>query len=693
MRCIAAALLFCSAVLAAPPFLTELQPRGTQKGKTVTLTVAGRNLSEGAKVITTLPASFTPLTASARGLPFLVELKPDTPGGVYPIRVQTPGGMSNILLFTVGDFSEIDEVEITAHANDTIATAQPVKSTPITINGTLTGADRDDFRVTAKAGERLVFEAEARRCGSAIDPVLTLFDQTGKQLARNEDAPGIGVDARIDYTFPHEGEYVIEINDARFSKQDQNFYRLKIGNYSYPESVFPLGGRHGETLQVEFTGKGALVRSSIRLPEHGDFTSVSMPGSPTLPFRLALSDYPELRAPVEGSLPVPAVVNGRIAKPGQVDRFTLQVKPGDSLLFELQSRELATSALDGLIAVFNGKGKKLASAGDIPPPVDVFSLQTGNRTSNDPFLNFRVPEGVEDIVVTVEDIAQRGGANFGYRLTARKQAEDFLLTTSPAYINVPRGGTVQVAVNADRRGYDGPIQASIPDLPKGWIAEGGYIAAETLDSTGQRSFSRRAVMTVTASKDAETPLKDLVVIGEAKLADGSVLKRCAAGMGTVVDVAGGTGLPDAASTDRQKSFTAQWLGLAMPTALAPEPSAVIEVRSIGRTPMEQGDAYNFEWTIVAKDKTLAMPASVNADAPGVRDIRIINMKPSAKGAASGTFTVTTTKATTAAKYDLVVSANLMVDGQRETITSRAIPFEVVEGGTNENAAKTSAGNR
>jgi hypothetical protein len=165
-------------------------------------------------------------------------------------------------------------------------------------------------------------------------------------------------------------------------------------------------------------------------------------------------------------------------------------------------------------------------------------------------------------------------------------------------------------------------------------------------------------------------------------------------MGAIVDVAGGTGLPDPASSDRQKSFTAAWLGMRVPAALSPQPAATIEVRSIGRTPMEEGDAYNFEWKIVAIDgnaKSLPMPASVNADAPGVRDTRIINMKPAAKGAATGTFTVTTTKATTAAKYDLVVSANLMVEGQRETIVSRAIPFEVVEGGTSE--SETSAGSR
>jgi hypothetical protein len=82
MKSILVGLVMCQALIAASPVLTELQPRGAQKGKTLTLTLAGRNLSEGATVITTLAASFTPLTANAKGLPFLVELKPDTPRGV-----------------------------------------------------------------------------------------------------------------------------------------------------------------------------------------------------------------------------------------------------------------------------------------------------------------------------------------------------------------------------------------------------------------------------------------------------------------------------------------------------------------------------------------------------------------------------------------------------------------------------------
>ncbi len=682
-------ILACQTAFAAGPVLTELQPRGAQQGKTFTLTLVGRDLPAGAKLVTTMPAVFTPLTSTSKGLPFLVEPKNDLAVGTYPIRIETAQGISNILLFTVGAFPEIDEEE----KNDSIATAQVIKSTPITINGTLTGADRDFFRVSGKSGEHRVFEVEARRCGSAIDPVIEIYDSKGQFLARDEDAPGIGVDARLDFTFPHEGDYYVEVHDARFSKQEQNFYRLKMGAYPYAESVFPLGGQRGQTVQVEFVSKAGPVKTSVKLPADSNYASVAMPGSPALPFRLAVSDYPEVIAPVEGPLNAPVVVNGRIARAAEVDRYPLHVTPGDSFLFELQSRELETSRLDALITVYDAKGKKLISAGDTPPPVDVFSVNAVGRTSGDPFLNFKVPEDTHEITVAVEDIAQRGGPDFGYRLTIRKQAQDFRLSATPPYVNVPRGGSALIQVNADRRGYDGPIQATIRDLPKGWTVDGGYIAEETMDATNQRSFSRRAVMTLTVAEDAELPKSDLVIVGEGKLADGSVLQRRAMGLGALIDVASGTGLPDAASSDRQKPFTAAWLGMAMPSAIAKEPPAVLEVRSTGHTQMAEGDAYTFAWKVVTKNKMLAMPANVNADAPGVRDLRVIDMKPASKGADNGTFTITTTRATTPAKYDLVIGATLMVDGQRETITSRAIPFEVLKGAGDEGSTKVTSGSR
>src|SRR5713226_1068151 len=87
--------------LSAQPVITDLQPRGAQKGKPFTLTLAGRNLGEGAKIRTTMPASFTLLTpdqpasqplamqAEGRYATFLVEPSADLTVGVYAIRLAT----------------------------------------------------------------------------------------------------------------------------------------------------------------------------------------------------------------------------------------------------------------------------------------------------------------------------------------------------------------------------------------------------------------------------------------------------------------------------------------------------------------------------------------------------------------------------------------------------------------------------
>src|SRR5579863_8660779 len=292
---------------AAAPELTELEPRGAQRGKSFTLTLVGENLTEGAQVLSTLPATFTPLTPPqekmeiGRKLPFLVELKADAAIGVYPIRVQTPDGLSNILLFTVGAFPEVIERESKPdspeHSNDFIETAELIDP-PVTVNGTLNGPDRDCYRIRAKRGERLVLEVEARRAGSAIDPVLRIVDSAGKQIARSEDASGLGMESRIDVTFPRDGDYYAVVHDARFSKQKQNFYRLKVASFPYADGIFPLGWKRGEKIDVEFFGGSlkAPVKAAAdlsALTPKVEFTQVTVPGEPgSLPFVFVVGGLP-----------------------------------------------------------------------------------------------------------------------------------------------------------------------------------------------------------------------------------------------------------------------------------------------------------------------------------------------------------------------------------------------------------------
>src|ERR1035438_5696958 len=105
-------------MLSAQPVITDLQPRGVQKGRPFTLTLVGKNLGDGAKIWSTMPATFTPLAPEKRGpmtegryATFLVEPSNDLAVGVYPIRLETPDGISNIELFAVGAFPEYTEDE------------------------------------------------------------------------------------------------------------------------------------------------------------------------------------------------------------------------------------------------------------------------------------------------------------------------------------------------------------------------------------------------------------------------------------------------------------------------------------------------------------------------------------------------------------------------------------------------------
>lgn len=691
-RCASLLLLLIPAAWAGSPVLTELQPRGAEIGRAFTLIAVGRSLGEGARVASTLPAAFTPMTTPPkpgvmtppdRAASFLVELKSDAKPGVYPIRVETPGGISNVLLFTLGTFPEVAEEESQPYSrpnrNDSIENAESLRAAPVTVNGTLRGAERDVFRISGKAGERRVFEVEARRCGSALDPVLRILDGSGRQLARADDSPGAGLDARIDFTFPADGFYYVEVTDARFSTQKQNFYRLTMGEYNFAEGIFPLGGPRGQQVPVTFSGgrAGAGIKSTVdlrSLDSRAAFALASLPDSPALPMLFAVSDLPEFTAPPAGVVPVPSVVNARLAEPKQVDRYRVKVEPGEKLLFELQARELGTSRLEGVITVHDADGKKLDSAGDKPLPEDVFAVQGTSRTSNDPFLNFTVPAGRREIAVTVEDLALRGGPLYGYRLITRRQAEDFTLSLGSPYLNLPAGGTAMITVGADRRGWDGPIQLTIPNLPKGVKAEGGIIPREYIDANNTRSFNRRGILTLTAEPGVAFAPRELEVWGEATLSDGTVLKRRARGPGLLVEVAGATAQ---GVVDRQRSLTAPWLDLHLPFALAETAQATLEVRLTTIKQMEEGARYEYTYTWKIRGKGVP-PPEVDVDVVGARDIRVIDAKPAADHM-SGTFAATTTKATEPGRYDLYVLGRVKMDDAELPVVSPAIPFEVTGG--------------
>ena len=677
-------LVLAAASLGAQPVITDLQPRGVQKGRPFTLTLTGRNLGEGAKIRSSMPGTFTLLAPEHAGpmeegryATFLVEPAGDLAVGAYPIRVETPDGISNIQLLAVGTFPEYLEDEsrpgALANSNDTIETAQPLPPAPLTLNGALQGPERDVFRIQAKSGEKQVFEVEARRLGSAIDPVLEILDASGKTLARSEDAPLLGLDARVAVTFPREGYYYVVVHDSRYSTQTANFYRLKVGSYPYPQEIFPLGGRRGEVLEASL-GVQKITVDLRKVDKSTRQIFVNLPESPVLPIPFAVGDDPEITALVTDSIAMPVTINGRLSKPGQVDRYKVRVTPGQPLAFRIQARELGTSKLMAVITVLDEKGKMLARSGDEPLADDVYNVNQ-SRTAGDPILRVKAPEGSSSVVVTVEDLALRGGASYAYRLNAESVAQDFRVILNTAYVNVPAGGSAMLPVTVQRQGYDGEVQLRASNAPPGLRVEGGYVVAGAVVKETAQNRNSRGTLILTAEQGIGLAPADLIVEGVGTLPDGSSLVRRAEAPAMLVNVAGAT---EQGSVDRQRPLTAPWLGLDLPVARTKARHATLEVTMLERKRMEEGDQLKFRWKWNRSDASLPLPKNVSAEMVGAADIRVIDMRPDADDRVTGTFLVTTTKLTRPAKYDFYITGKLTADGQQEEIVSRPIAVEVDE---------------
>ena len=672
-------LLVSAPAHSAAPQLSELRPRGAQRGAVFALTLVGTGLSEEAQVLTNLPGTLTRLTPpkdpKRRGLelPLIVELDPNAPVDLYPIRVQTRDGLTNLLFFSVGVFPHVTEED---SDNDSREMAQAVEI-PVTVNGTLDGADRDWYRFHGEAGQRLVFEAEARRAGSGVDPVIRVVDTAGDVIARNDDARGLGVDSRLEITLPQQADYYVEMHDSRFSEQPENFYRLKIGTFTYAEGIFPLGWKRGGEVEVELSGGNLPQRVKVRpdlaaLAETENFTSIPVPGKAgSLPFRFVVSDRAETLEPRGAgvkTLEPSTVMNGRIAEPGEVDRYRLAVSPGEYWQLELTAASLGTSQLYALLTVYDSNGKQLVSAGAAKPEQSPFAVVFSTTTGEDPSLSLTVPEKVHEVLLTVEDLLGRGGGSYSYRLLAKKEEPDFTLRLTTPYVNIPLSGSASVTVVAKRRGYDGPIRLSIPNLPDDLLFDGGNIAVRpNIAGAAQKLSFRKASFTLTPKPGARPRALDLAVWGQGVTESGEIIRRRAGGPGLVTAIEGAN----------QEPFVAPWLNMALPAMVVKEQPAAVEVLTPRYVRLILGMEHDLKWKFVTRQKGIPPPPEIeqsfNPSSFG------LNQTVTEKGLDHGMFTVLTTERTRPTKFDVVLSGEISVDGRKEIVTAPAVTFEVVHG--------------
>ena len=677
-----AAVLGLDVLASAQPILSSMEPRGGQAGSAVRLVLKGERL--GPRATLDLGASpslaATPLAAQAAGgqldtgqLAYLLEIGADAANGVYPLRVETEEGISNALLFSIGAYPSAVEAESQPEgegtANDFRPVAQPLEL-PVTVEGRLQGPERDIFRIRAEKGQSIVGEVAARRIGSAIDPNLELMDAKGLVRARSADSLGLGLDARISYVAAESGDYYLTVRDERYSEQSENFYRLTVGEYRYADTVYPLGWTRNSQVEAEFSG-GNLdepIKAPVDLAAiapNATSAWVPVPGSPSSVSFETSSGPEQMETEAAGVLSDGVVVNGRIGADGELDSYRLKVDDGEEWAFELRSGELQGSELYGVLTISH-KSDTLAVAGRHAGDPNPYVISTTGQTASYPFVNLAVPPGVDELRVSVEDLLGRGGPGFAYRLVARRQGPDFLLTLVEPFRNIPAGGSAVVTVRAERRGYFGPIQLYVEDPPPELNVSGGHIPpASRLNNTFDRFVNGQ--LTLSPDPDAKPRRLNLVIRGRAT-GENTDLDRRAAGPGIVVPVRG----PD------QSPVTAAWLGADLPVRITPQQAARLEFLSERRVRLVKGGG------------TLSARWAISELRPGARITREVDIPRNAgslrlrkmdgwDGAKGGEFGIFAHERTSLGTVNLSLRAGVEGAGRKEEIISRPLVVEIVEG--------------
>ena len=418
----------------------------------------------------------------------------DAPLGSHEIRLAGANGVSNPLTINVSDLPELLEPKGNNQPTDA-----PWITLPAAVSGIIGGStEADYFRFKARAGEKLIFDVQANRFGSPLDPTLVLLDAAGKEIARSEDVNGL--DPFLEFTAPADGEYVAKLTDLRFQGGGDYRYRIVAGALPYLDFLFPFGGKRGTSVELQLQGRNLdgtdklTVQVAGNAPMGRQDIRAHTPRGYSNPQPFEVGDLPEFTEAEPNNandkanaVTAPVVINGRIGEAKDSDVFRLKAVADQHLVIEVKAGQFG-SPLDVLLTLMDTNG--------------VVMQRNDDANGLDARIEFDAKKDTE-YLVALRDLTDRGGERFGYRMSIRPPGStpDFTARVPGGRFRLNRGGSTAVRCEVDRRnGFDGLVKIIGEGLPAG-------VTATTLVIGGSPTYGW---LILTATPDAalgNSPLK------------------------------------------------------------------------------------------------------------------------------------------------------------------------------------------
>ncbi|MFH1377707.1 MAG: PPC domain-containing protein [Planctomycetota bacterium] len=467
--------------------------------------------------------------AISENLHVLISIDKDAPSGNRELRLVVRNKLSNPMIFQVGQFPEVRKPTPQPALNaiqarksfDDPAVRIPMTpmdvTLPVVLNGQILPGDIDRYRFVAQRGQRIAIVVNAQSLIPYISDavpgwfqaVVTLYDSAGQEVAYSDDDQ-FKPDPVLLYEIPADGEYQLDIKDSIYRGREDFVYRAAVGELPVITSVFPLGGKVGERINVELRGWNLPIKTLALNDLTGGvrWLSVGDPGirrvafiADDLPYLFESEPNDSMAAaqPVE----YPLAINGRIAKPGNIDIFQFDGVAGQTVEIEVKARRLG-SPLDSIL-------KLTTSSGEILALNDDYNDRTAGLTVHqaDSLITATFPNDGQYYVI-IGDAQKKGGDAYAYRLYIREALPDYDLLASPSSINLYAGASAPVTMYAFRKnGFTGDVRLHLKDAPKGFSLSPDYVPA------GQE----RVRITLNAPVGKTNGIVDISIEGEA-LVDG-----------------------------------------------------------------------------------------------------------------------------------------------------------------------------
>ncbi len=501
-----------------PPSLLRIHPAAIATGSRVVLELTGAGMETAVDLLASRPGLVfrilpqdplpAPAKAGARPMPRPANMPsrlacrvevtvPATLGsGWLDLRVITPGGVSNPRHLLVTDQAVLLEKE----PNSEPETAQELAPGQVAsgiINAT---TDVDYYRFQGKKGQRILAWLATTSLDSRLPGAVEIIGPDERVLAQARDS--VDADALLDLTLPTDGSYRARV--FSFGHVEGNadcFYLFRVGAEPVVEAVHPLvvSAAGGECLVFGHALPGGtaipgrtdgLEQARLQLDpaqekeSNGNILAGLLPlkpfrwrGAPGPVIRLPVADGPVLVEEGDNNtsdkattLTLPALVAGRLEKPGDRDWYSFEAKKGEPVWIELLGDRLGTR-LDFLLAVRAGNDTNTMEVDDGPEPLHP---QWFFNRSGDPAVKFLPSrDGIHRLMISARDGDLNGAAHQVYALRVGPARPDFrLVTIAPASQGgSPRlkpGTSLAFLVLAQRSGgMEEPVSIQVGGLPAG----------------------------------------------------------------------------------------------------------------------------------------------------------------------------------------------------------------------------------